>query len=263
MINSLSDWNYQAQTTWDMEKQVGDDGSTVVVGYNSLPGTNSADRLILNLHGVGTMPAWVGPAEGYYWCDEGRFKSLLDDVRTVSQRVLIELTFDDGNISDAAIALAALVDRGLTASFFVCAGRIGQPGYLDSAAMNSMVSAGMVIGSHGWGHVDWRRVNDRTLDIEIDDARKKIADVVGYEIDKVSIPFGSYDRRVLRRLRRSRRIRTIYTSDNGRAPLSGWILPRVPYDGSWNRNTLFHLADPPALTYRIDRLMRRFIKRWR
>jgi peptidoglycan/xylan/chitin deacetylase (PgdA/CDA1 family) len=207
--------------------------------------TTSTERLILHFHGLGPMPDWIGPQERDYWCDEHRFTTILDTIRDLSQLVPIEITFDDGNISDALIALPALRHRGQTATFFICAGRIGQPGYLDAAAMNDLVSAGMEIGSHGWGHVDWRRVDDAVLDLEINASRDKIANVIGCPIDKTAIPFGSYDRRVLRRLRRSD-IRTVFTSDGGRAPLSGWMLPREVFRTSWDDNrTLIDMATRP------------------
>lgn len=146
----------------------------------------AAERLILHFHGVGPVPDGIGSEERNYWCEEDRFKSILDSVCTLSTEIPIEITFDDGNISDAVVALPALVDRGLTASFFVCAGRIGLSGYLDKSAMIDIISSNMDIGSHGWGHVDWRRVDDKMLDVEFDEALKKIADTLGCAIAKVS-----------------------------------------------------------------------------
>ena len=77
------------------------------------------------------------------------------------------ITFDDGNQSDAKIALPALVKRGLRASFFICAGRIGRPGYLDRVAIRDLLDAGMEVGSHGMRHLDWRKIDDTTLNVEI------------------------------------------------------------------------------------------------
>ena len=187
-----------------------------------------ADRLILLFHGLGSVPERTRASERDYWCERDRFLSILDAICSLPAEISIEITFDDGNLSDAVVALPALVDRGLKARFFVCAGRIGRSGYLDCAAMNELVSSGMEIGSHGWDHLRWPRVDDARLDVEIDDARKKIADCIGRPVDDVSIPFGIYNRRVLRRLRQSN-IRTVFTSDGGRAPSSGWILPRETF----------------------------------
>jgi peptidoglycan/xylan/chitin deacetylase (PgdA/CDA1 family) len=224
----------------------------------------TSERLILHFHGLGPLPDWIEPQERNYWCDEHRFTAILDTIRALSQVAPIEITFDDGNMSDAIIALPALLHRGQTATFFICAGRIGQRGYLDASAMNDLVSAGMEIGSHGWGHVDWRRVDDTGLEMEIDAARDKIANVIGRPIDKTSIPFGSYDRRVVRRLRRSD-IKTVFTSDGGRAPLAGWILPREVFRTSWHDDrTLVELATHPlSSAASVRRSIIRAIKRLR
>ena len=154
------------------------------------------------------------------------------------------ITFDDGNLSDATIALPALAARGLKASFFVCAGRIGQPGYLDRPALRDLLSAGMAIGSHGWHHVDWRRADEPNLERETKGALDEIAAVIGQVVDEVGVPFGSYDRRVLARLRSSG-VRTVYTSDGGRAPLSAWLVPRLSYATNWTDSTLREVASRP------------------
>ena len=226
--------------------------------------TVAKERLILHFHGLGSVADWIELEERNYWCEEDRFKSILDSICALSQVVPIEMTFDDGNISDVVIALPALVDRGMTATFFVCAGRIGLAGYLDRSALNEIISAGMEIGSYGWGHVDWRSVDDKTLDLEVDEARKKIVDVTGCAIDKVAIPFGSYDRRVLRRLRRSE-IKTVFTSDGGRAPLTGWMLPREVFRTTWDDNrTLVEMATGPiSMNARFRRAIVGLIKRLR
>jgi peptidoglycan/xylan/chitin deacetylase (PgdA/CDA1 family) len=221
-------------------------------------------RIILDFHGLSYPPDWVDQAEREYWCEEDYFKSILDQVQTLSQIIPIQLTFDDGNLSDATIALPALADRGLTASFFVCAGRIGLLGYLDKVAMRDLVAAGMGIGSHGWAHLNWRFVDDETLDVEIDGASMKIADVIGRAVDEVSIPFGSYDSRVLHRLRRSG-MKAVFTSDGGPAPLSGWLLPREVFKKtSWDIAILDELANGrTSLGSIIRRAVVRFIKRHR
>ena len=129
----------------------------------------AAQRLVLDVHGIGAMPSWVEPDEARYWCDAAStFEAILDAIpdATAASGVPIELTFDDGNLSDATIATPALVKRNLKGAFFVCAGRIGETGYLDRSAMMDMLDAGMTIGSHGWSHVDWRRVDDETLEQE-------------------------------------------------------------------------------------------------
>ena len=89
----------------------------------------------------------------------------------------------------------------------------------------------MPIGSHGWAHCDWRRLDDRQAIQEIDDARSMLADLTNRQVLRVSIPFGSYDRVVIARLRRAG-ITRAYTSDGGRARPDAWLQARnsLPHD---------------------------------
>lgn len=206
----------------------------------------SLDRkpyLVVNFHGLGQMPSWVQPDEAFYWCEDvGDFSAHLDRIVEHSAGGAIQITFDDGNASDFEIATPALLARGLKADFFVCAGRIGQDRYLDATAIRDMRSAGMGIGSHGWGHVDWRRASDSELEQEIEGATARLEDVLGESIDSVAIPFGSYDRRVIRRLES---FRTVFTSDQGFARRGKRILPRMDYTRDWTGSTIAQIVSAP------------------
>src|SRR5262245_13348489 len=107
-----------------------------------------AQELILSLHGIGTPHDHVRAEESFFWVTQQAFATLLESIvatrATASVPVLI--TFDDGNASDAVVALPGLVKRGLKASFFICAGRIGAAHYLDRSALADLLAAGMEIG---------------------------------------------------------------------------------------------------------------------
>lgn len=224
-----------------------------------------SERLVLNLHGIGAPPSGVPAAELRYWCSVMTFEAMLDTVAPLAAAtgLPIEITFDDGNLSDATIALPALVKRGLSATFFVCAGRIGQPDYVDALALREMLSAGMAIGSHGWQHVDWRRCDDVGLERETQGALDAIGDVLGHPVDQVGVPFGAYDRRVLSRLRHCA-LRTVFTSDGGRAPATGWLVPRHSYTNDWHEGKLRELVTAAdGLLAKAQRTLVRTLKRLR
>lgn len=190
--------------------------------------------LILNFHGLGEPHGWVGVEERPYWLDMAHFPAILDEVVEAARAGLpsVRLTFDDGNRSDLDLALPALRDRRLDATFFVCAGRLGRPGYLDGAALRELLAAGMAIGSHGMDHVNWRTVQGPALARELDEARKILEDVSGIGIAEASIPFGAYDRRVLRGARAAG-FAAIYSSDGGLADLREWLRPRQTIERCW------------------------------
>ena len=191
-------------------------------------------ELILSLHGIGIPHNNVSIKESFFWVTRQKLTTLLENI--VATRATTDIpafiTFDDGNASDAAIALPELVKRGLTAAFFICASRIDAPHYMDRIALADLIAAGMEIGTHGKDHRNWRGLDEVTLNAELGEARRRIEDVCGVAVTKAAIPFGSYDRRLLRRLRRER-FECVYTSDRGLARSEAWLKPRDTVDSTW------------------------------
>lgn len=222
-------------------------------------------QLVLNLHGVGTPHPFVDADERPYWWTLPSLLQLLDQVadRPPTPDLHVALTFDDGNDSDALLVLPELSKRGLTAGFFVCAGRVGKPHYLDAAMITDMRDAGMTVGSHGMHHVDWHRLPEAELEVEIADARRVLEDVVQRPITTVSVPFGSYDRLVLERLRQAQ-FDCIYTSDRGFAESGAWLQPRETLDEAMQgQDVLTELTQPVPAWTQAKRSLARFYKRMR
>jgi peptidoglycan/xylan/chitin deacetylase (PgdA/CDA1 family) len=222
-------------------------------------------ELILNFHGIGEPYALVDPEEKRYWWNRTSFSHLLDQIIARPQDISprISITFDDGNASDVLFALPELAKRGLVASFFVCAGRIGMRYFLDKSMINDLLDAGMSIGSHGMNHRDWRRLDAQALDVEIGEARRKLEDITHRPITTVAIPFGSYDRRVLSRLKRDP-WDCIYTSDRGLTHVTAKIKPRETLASNMQDcNILRQLMMVPLPHVRIQRSLSQLFKRWR
>lgn len=175
----------------------------------------------------------------------------------------VRFTFDDGNDSDVTVALPRLLERGMTAEFFVLAGQLERPGRLDADGVRELLKAGMTVGSHGWDHRDWRRITGGQADEEFARAPETLATLVGGAVDTVAIPFGSYDRHVLRHLRQAK-ARRVYTSDGGPARTGTWLQPRNSLhhdvDVPWMRRVLDNRT-PPVL--RARRVAARTVKRLR
>jgi peptidoglycan/xylan/chitin deacetylase (PgdA/CDA1 family) len=176
-------------------------------------------------------------------------------------RTDVRLTFDDGNASDVAIGLPRLLERGLSAEFFVLAGLLGEPGRLDAADVRKLHEAGMRVGSHGWAHRDWRRIDPSLHAQEFRDSRRALGELTGRSVSRVAIPFGSYDRHVLRYLRQSG-ITRAYTSDGGRARPGSWLQARTSLRADsgpeWIRNVL---DGRPSRSLRARRVAARAFKR--
>ena len=205
-------------------------------------------ELVLVLHGLGEPHPLVDAEERRFWWSRASFAYLLEQVLEFqgSSATKIRITFDDGNASDARSALPELSKRGLTAEFFVCAGLVGREHYLDRSMINELLAGGMTIGSHGMDHRDWRTLDSSALDVEIDDARRRLEDLTQRPITMVAIPFGSYDRRVLFRLKRES-WECVYTCDRGTTPSTSRTKPREPLVAEMQgKKILSRLAKPPV-----------------
>lgn len=180
--------------------------------------------MIINycFHGIGRSVIEREPGEARYWITKEFFLRVLDEV---VGRADVRLSFDDGNVSDTAIALPALTERGLTATFFVLAGRLDDPASLGAPELRQLRAAGMDVGSHGWAHVPWRGLNEADSRREIVDAREALVEASDGQIDVAAMPLGRYDRTLLNRLRRAD-YRTVFTSDRMPARLDSWMQAR-------------------------------------
>ncbi len=221
---------------------------------------NPASVVNLTVHGIGPAAREFDPDEDATWVGTEQFEQMLD---AVVGRPDVQITFDDGNWSDLEIALPRLLQRGLVAKFFVLAGLLGQPGRLDGSGVRELCRAGMSIGSHGWAHRDWRRLDAHEATEEIIEATRVLGEFAGKPVSTVAIPFGSYDRHVLRRLRQAKVTRA-YTSDGGRARRGSWLQARNSLrrdmDAAWIRRVL---NGTPPLPARARTLAARTLKRMR
>lgn len=226
----------------------------------TVPGLSTGTIANLTVHGVGTPAHAMDPGEDQTWVSVAQLELVLD---AAVGRDDVRLTFDDGNASDVEIALPRLLERGLRAEFFVLAGLLGEPGRLDRSGVRELLGAGMAIGSHGWAHRDWRRITDAQADQELADAHRVLSELVGHEVSRVAIPFGSYDRHVIGRLRRAN-VSRAYTSDGGRARPRTWLQARTSLRHDLDAAWIARVLDPRPSPVRVARgIAARTVKRWR
>ncbi|MGI5244870.1 polysaccharide deacetylase family protein [Dactylosporangium sp. CA-139066] len=205
----------------------------------------------ITVHGIGPTCRTLDPGEEGTWVRVDQYERVLD---AAVGRDDVRITFDDGNASDVEVGLPKLVERGLKAQFFVLAGEFGKPGRVSVDGVRELLAAGMSVGSHGWAHRDWRRITDEQAQEELDDAHRVIGELTGEPVTEVAVPFGSYDRIVLNRLRKAG-VRRVYTSDGGRAAVGRWLQPRNSIrhdlDPEWIRNVFDGRTSPKLIARRI------------
>ncbi|MET0672178.1 MAG: polysaccharide deacetylase family protein [Microbacterium pygmaeum] len=192
--------------------------------------------MITNLcfHGVGVCAREREDGEAHYWVRESHFLRMLDEIALHPE---VRLSFDDGNISDAAAALPALQDRGLTATFFALAGRLDDPASLRPADLRLLRSAGMPIGSHGWSHIPWRGMSDEVAARELVEARSALSEASAGPVDEAALPLGRYDRALVHRLKRCD-YAAVYTSDRFPARAGSWFQARYSVTADDTRESI-------------------------
>jgi peptidoglycan/xylan/chitin deacetylase (PgdA/CDA1 family) len=213
----------------------------------------------LTFHGVGEPERPLGPGEAQVWLGRRQFEATLD---SIAGRDDVVITFDDSNRSDLEYALPALRRRGLTATFFVVAGKLGAPGFLDQRGVRALAAEGMAIGCHGMRHRPWRRLDGRGLREELVDARRVLEQVLERPVTEAACPFGSYDRRVLRSLRRLGYHR-IYTSDPGTARSDDWMQARNTVRAGDGPNLVERILSQESWPHHaLRRRLKLAVKRW-
>lgn len=217
-------------------------------------------RVNVCFHGIGTPTRELESGEAPYWISQPEFLRILD---ALSDRHDVRVSFDDGNASDIEVALPALQERGLRATFFALAGRLDAPGSLSRADLRDLVAAGMTIGSHGMDHVPWRGLTPAGVSRELLDARAQLAEAAGATIHEAALPLGRYDRTTLGHLRRLG-YTTVHTSDRRPARASAWLQPRHSVRSNDTCETVVRdmltLPGVPALLYGTAVGL---VKRWR
>jgi peptidoglycan/xylan/chitin deacetylase (PgdA/CDA1 family) len=213
-------------------------------------------------HGIGEPSRPLEDGEERFWITPERFLEMMLVIRDHPDYV--ELTFDDANISDATIALPLLERLGMSAEFFLIAGRIDTPGSLTSEQVRALSHAGMPVGSHGMTHRRWRDVTVPELDFELGRSADILGAITETAIRHASCPGGSYDRRVLSSVKKHGYER-VYTVDEGTSKSSSWIRTRysvIQDDTAESITTLLNRPDE-SLRSSVIRAGKKTLKRLR
>lgn len=188
---------------------------------------HAAFRLILCAHDLSPEPISTGEDRDY-WVPFSEFAGLFERIEqnAAEAGIEIEITSDDGFISDYAQLLPWLVERGLGATFFVPTAFVGRKGRLAPHHLREMRALGMRIGSHGHDHIVWSSASPHALRNDVREGRDRLQDMLGEEVRTVAPPFGSCNRSVFRVLRESG-FEEIHLCRGGIARPTGMLRNRV------------------------------------
>jgi len=113
------------------------------------------------------------------------------------------ITFDDGCETDLAAAAPVLREFGFNATFYLTAGFLGTPGYLNASQVRDLDAQGFQIGCHSMTHPYLSDLTELELKREVADAKLQIEQIVGHAIEHFSCPGGRYNQRTLQMARQA------------------------------------------------------------
>jgi peptidoglycan/xylan/chitin deacetylase (PgdA/CDA1 family) len=160
---------------------------------------------ILMYHGLHADEDGAGVFDPVYSVDPSMFSAQLDwlaqhGFRTLRLRDLesgeprpprsVIISFDDGDISNAQIALPQLAARDMVGEFFITADFVGQSDRLSSNDLRDLVAAGMGVQSHGYSHAYLEDLNEQDLEAELVQSKAWIEAVTGQPVIALGLPGG-------------------------------------------------------------------------
>ena len=117
--------------------------------------------------------------------------TLLHDAEAASETApSVVITFDDGDVSNAELALPALAERGMVAEFFVTADFVGQDGRMTPEHLRALVAAGMGVQSHGYSHRYLADLDEADLEFELAESKRRLEAIVGTPVLALALPGG-------------------------------------------------------------------------
>ena len=132
------------------------------------------------------------------WMKDSGFRGLsVTEALRFSPEPSVAITFDDGCESDLIAAAPVLRAAGFHATFYITAGFLGTPGYLNREQLRELDAQGFEIGCHSMTHPYLPDLPEPELKREIVDAKLEIEQILGHAIEHFSCPGGRYDLRTL------------------------------------------------------------------
>lgn len=105
----------------------------------------------------------------------------------------VNISFDDGYLSQYQHAYRLLRKHEMTATFYVTANLVGREGYITLAMLREMAAGGMDIQSHAVDHTSLAGAAPDAQRYQACTARRIISDWIGKEVRHFAYPAGEYD----------------------------------------------------------------------
>lgn len=135
--------------------------------------------------------------EGYHTISLDGYIDFTEGKKSLPPKPII-ITFDDGQASNYSHAFPILKKYGLTAAFFLIAGRMDTAGMLSWAQIREMQMEGMSFGSHTLTHPIPAQLTDKELTYELAESKRLLEQRLGKRVRFLSSPTGYFNKAISR-----------------------------------------------------------------
>lgn len=105
------------------------------------------------------------------------------------------LSFDDGTRGQVTVGLPELLERDMTATFFVMSVVLDKPTWMRRRDLARLADAGMTIGGHTYDHPGVDTLRGKAWKVQLEDSRETLREASGQPVDHFAYPFGIVRRR--------------------------------------------------------------------
>ena len=191
----------------------------------SPPGTPSMERrLTVHPDDFARQMRWL-KQHGYRTVTQRELFEALFQGRSLGPKPIL-ITFDDGYRDLYVNASPVLARLGMRATAYIVTSRLknGYPLFLSWRLVRQLPSRGIEIGSHTASHVDLTSLSDREAVRELMQSRLAIERRLRHPVQWLAYPFGDYDARIERLVRRAGYVLAVTTEggsvQSARRPLA-------------------------------------------
>jgi len=198
-------------------------------------------------HAVGNEEQIAG-ADPYYAVSESLFR---EHIKCITKSLPLAkqlengskvnhscITFDDGHLSNYLVAFPLLLEKELSAEFYVNTNMVGKEHFMSWEQLKEMNDAGMSIQSHGHNHHYFSDMTNSEITDELKTSKELIESNIGNLVTVFAPPGGRTNKRVTK-IAKSLGYKCIANSRPGIVPyFRSFDIPRFAILKHTNTNTI-------------------------
>lgn len=138
---------------------------------------------------------------------------------------IVTLTFDDGYICHYETVSPLLEKYGMSGTFYVTTGLLGQPGYLTTEQVIELSQQGHEIGSHCVTHRNLKKLSSKEVEKELLESKLTLENLIQTPVVHFAPPFGACNANIMHHIKKYyRSSRTIVPDMNVTSGLNPYVI---------------------------------------